>query len=279
MVTMAATADDETTAMVGLQQPPTMRAWFRDNLQVLLVLGVVAVAGFAVVGLLSSDSRVAGINVTGFDQTSALVFLSAFGQLILAIAIWDQIRSARESARAATRGITISTAAADAAARSADSAGKTVDLAIADRNRASLLAEAEVLTEFLAHASTTAARFKVAAPTFEAIINRTGERRAESQRSAIPLARSLEDAAERVLVGYYHVLVTSGDGSEAERAGAAFRDAVEGQQAAMLVLLTQPVPDPEAINRLQIDQKPLQDACVRVARDIRRAADDAVRQL
>lgn len=248
------------------QQSRRLQAWLSENKTLVLSLGGSAVVGAVLVGILSDDSKVLGFNVTGFDQASALLFLAAFGQIVLAAAVWDQIRSARLTADATD-------AAAAAANRSAESAGAAVALAVADQQRSALFEEARALTDFLAQAYTACERYRSAAPEFRIARGYQGERRRGALRQLSAVFEPIESAAQDALLARYQVLVYSGRASPADNAADGLASAlIDRKNAAHRLLQDGALAKDADLVLLQDTTRPLLDECVRVANEIRTTA-------
>ncbi len=198
----------------------------RENWLVVLAVVGTAVAGYVLVGLLSADRTILGEDVTGFDEANALVFLGAFGQLVLAVAVWDQIRAGRQTADASSR-------AARAADESAMSAQRAYELTIAQQRQGLLLADAGLLVDFLARAHAVAEGYSALKPEFVVMANLAQRVKEQAQDDLRGVLNDLNAAARDASLAFIPIAVALGESQpKAVQAARRVRDLLATQREA-----------------------------------------------
>src|SRR4051794_14071979 len=78
--------------------PRPASRWLDQPRNVIGLVGVGSVVGYVLTGWLAGLTSIGPVGVRWIQQDDALLFLAAWAQIVLAIAVWFQVKTARDSA-------------------------------------------------------------------------------------------------------------------------------------------------------------------------------------
>lgn len=211
---------------------------------------------FLAVGFAANQEHIV-VSWRNFDEQSALIFLGAWAQLILAVAVWFQIRSS-ESQRV------------DADRRHGDSV-----------ERAERVAQIEALVTFVGYASNASSLFQDAGRLLSRLLNELRAGTLTDVRPALERVAALQDLAEAsrqaAATALFRVEALAGTNSAAHATASDFFAVISRQRTAAHDIRqwfesghhqSHGAPFAPDATRVTRDSQPERSACIAIAQQI-----------
>jgi hypothetical protein len=244
----------------------------RPQFVVWLVI-VTSLLGFILTGWLSGVAGVGRISLRWFQQEQALLFLAAWAQIVLAVAVWYQVRAARDSARQQGTQIAQVDKQIMILEDQVSQGRRQLELAEAERDERSRQTIAAAMSRFVGLTSNASAFYISALPRLRVLARHVPGDLRSTENGVTELVSSAESVFQEAYSAYFELGAWVPEGSPPQRAADALLTAVTNQRASVRRILHwhlagQITGSAPSFASLERDIRDERNTCLRAVREV-----------